>query len=520
MLALTSLGGAALLSLALVAPARAEPLVQRGLLVCPDTRTCEEDAEWLRSIADGGPGGFDVLDFEDSFAPGSNPDGLAEGEAWRDALAQVRDAALAEKWGPARESADRAVEALAAWKGPASTQELFDLWYLRGAAALETGRDEAWAYSFRQAAAIANGQPLALSAPEITAKAKRAWKDEQRKLFVGGKGTLVLSGGPAGTRWTVDGRPADEGEVYLLPGNHRVSAIAPGQVRSWTAEVPVLAGRSSAVSPDFALTDDAAWLYWSLDDAITSLEAPDPVLDLLVAWAEEHEVDELRLMRVEEVDETPDLPKVELSDPPADRPAAAAGERFDAGDGVPTTYEDEVVHRYLAPAEEHVVRVKRVRMAWFDPKTRRLSTDPRAATPLAARPERLRLGLRTGAVGMMQRLHGSLDLQLAVPVGPVEVDARLGLVRADQAYNLYADWVDQQLYHLYLGARWAPDWWLAPYAAVGAEVYAPAALGGRAGGGLQARFDGGHWLFEVEGSAALLDEGLGWGAGLGLSRGF
>lgn len=189
------------------------------------------------------------------------------------------------------------------------------------------------------------------------------------------------------------------------------------------------------------------------------------------------------------------------------------------GDGVPTTYEDEVLQRHVAQGEQHVIRHDRLRVVFFDPGTRRFSADPAVATALQVSPERLRLGISGAAVTMMDRFHLGADLSLVVPTGPIELEGRLGMVRAETPYNLYEDWVDRSLAHVYLGARWAPDWSLAPFAGLGLDIYAPAAIGGRAGAGLQARVDQ-DWLFQAEADLGLMDRGLSVAGGLGLARGF
>jgi hypothetical protein len=125
---------------------------------------------------------------------------------------------------------------------------------------------------------------------------------------------------------------------------------------------------------------------------------------------------------------------------------------------------------------------------------------------------------------MMGRRHVGGDLRVAVPlgalgVGRVGLDLELGIVRADEAYNLYRDWVDRQLYHLHAGASWAPGWKVAPVGGLGLEVYAPAALGARVDLGGRVSF---AEVWRVEGgvNGGWLDQGGVWGAGIGLERGF
>ena len=506
-----------LLGALLTAPARAEVPAQQGLLLCPDPRTCEEDRSWVQQVGGGGPGGFAVVDFEQGFAPDGVSDSVADREAFQAALADAREAADANHWGNALDAANRGLAALGRWRGAVKTQELFDLYVLRGIAGSELGRDASYAYSFRQALAVADGRKL--PAPAMPTATQERWLDEERKLTVGGRGSLLLQGGPAGTRWMIDGSSVESGLHELWPGNHRVTATAPGVVRSWTAEVPVLPDRTSEVAPAISNVDEAAWVLAALQDAVATLDAPDDVKDLLVAWCRVHDIDELRLMKVEEVVQTLPPAPLELSAAPGDRPAAAAGEPVDMGDGVPTTYEGEVLQRYTARGEQHVTRLSRLRLAFFDPDTRRFSADTAVSSALAPSPERLRLGVHTAWVSMMDRQHLGADVQLVVPMGPVALDARLGVVRADQPYNLYKDWVDRALTHVYVGARWAPSWTVAPFVGVGTDVYAPAALGGRLTVGGQARFAR-TWLFEVEADGDLLTTGLATSAGLGLAHGF
>lgn len=495
--------------------------VQRGLLVCVDPGDCADDMAFVARAGDGGPGGFQVLDFDGAFAVGAIPDGLDALGAFRVGLEDARAAVADGKWGAAEEAADRGIAALAEWRGPIPPRELFEIHALRGVAAVERGRDAAWQYSFRQAAAVADG--FAHTLPPMSDKARRAWLDEQRKLAVTGRGTLELSGGPEGTRWWVDGREAPAGPVSLLPGNHRVTAVAPGKIRSWKADVPVLPGRTSAVSPEFLERDEAAWVLDALLLAVLSLDAPESVKDLLVAYCAEAGVDELRVMRVDQVREHPDPPRVSVSAAPVDRPPAAAGEAANFGDGIPTTYEAEVAERHAALAEEHTTEVRRLRVVFFDPDTRRFSADTVATTALRPAPERVRVGLSGGGMGMTGRALFGLDLGVAAPVGAFEVGGRLGVVRAEEPYNLYPGWVDRQLYRVAAEARWRPPgtvgWVVSPSVGLAADVYVPLAVGGRVSLGARAPLARG-WAVEAEGFGGWLDVGPQAGVGIGLSRGF
>lgn len=492
-------------------------ILQLGLLLCDDPEQCEADAAFVSSVGGGGVGGFQTIDFGGAFDVGGVPDGLSHGRDFRAGLETLKTAVEAKHWVEAVNAGVGASEALRQWRGTVSTVDLFTFYYLTGVAQVELGKDDGYAYSFREAAAIADGviPPL----PSADAKASRVWLDESRKLVVTGRGTLSVTGAPVGSTIAVDGKTVTSGELSLLVGNHRVTAIAPGQLRTWKADVPVLPGRVSAVVPVFSEADDLGWTHARLSETFATLDAPDAIKDLLVEWCTIQRVSEVRLMRVDADRTAPAPTNIVVSAPPMDRPSAAAGEKMNLGDAIPTTYEDAVADRQGAAAEEHISERNRLRVIFFNPRTRRFSVDANAATALRPSPERLRVGIRAQYLGAMSRHHVGGDIALVVPVGPIEVEGRLGVVHADEPYNLYPNWVDQQIYHVSAGARWAPAWPIAPYARAAADLYIPVAVGGNISGGVHARFAG-KWLAEVELTAGYLDTGALWGGSFGLARSF
>jgi hypothetical protein len=287
-------------------------------------------------------------------------------------------------------------------------------------------------------------------------------------------------------------------------------------------DVPVLAARTSEVAAAFEAGDDEVWVETHLLAAVDTLAAPEGVRDLLAAWCKDYGVAEARLMRVARVRVLPPTPFGSLSAPAPDRPEAAAGQAVDMGDGIPTTYERQILSMSEAPAEEHVREHPRLRLVYFDPLTRRFSAEPRASVPLRPAPERIRLGARAGWAGMMERQHATLDLRFDLPIGPVRGEVLLGTVRADEAYNLAPEWVDPQLCHVAVGASWSPDGRLAPRAMGAIEVYAPAAVGLRVEGGAVLRLPD-RWGLELYVASGLLAQRLGaplpLAAGVGFSRG-
>jgi hypothetical protein len=490
-----------------------------AVLVCPWNDTCDADEAWVSDVQGVGEAPFVPLEllFE------RDNGGYSGGVDTRAALARAVDAATAAatkgRWAAVASAITDAKAALAQVHGDVNNETLFDLYFLEGAAARARGKDRGHEYSFREAAAIANGDTPKL--PPHDEASERAWLDESRKLMVGGTGTLALTAPTPGTRWSVDGVTLGNGvtELSLLPGNHRVVATVTGSVRSWQGDVPVLAGRTVAITASFAPTDSAQWLQTGVEQAFDTLQAPPEVTALLAEFARRHHLSALRMLRVEEDAPKAAPPAPVLGAPDPMRPAAAEGEKVDHGDGIPATYAEEVlatdtITRDAPPGEPE----RRLRVMWFDPTLERFSLDGGPALVREDTTEpRFRASLHLGYVGMMQHHHAAADLAGAWRVGPVSLEARLGVVRADYPYNLYTNWTDLQLYHAAVSVRWAPPWTVAPFVSVGPEVYVPVAFGARLSAGAQVRIDR-RWVGIVEANGGWLDQGPSWGVGLGLGR--
>jgi hypothetical protein len=509
-----------------------------GVLVCPVDDTCDEDAAWVTRAQGLGDAPIVRLDLLLERDNGGWSGGSDTRAALVAALATGEAAAAKGRWSAVDAAVTDAKAALAAVRGDVNTQSLFTVWFLEGAAAAaraskdapDSDSDRGHEYSFRQAAAIAQGQDVKVPAmgdgPDAEAIG-RAWADERRKLLVGGEGNLALSG-PPGTRWSIDGASIGVSDgtnstgVKLLPGNHRIIATREGSVRSWQGDVPVLAGRTIGVTATFPPTESAAWLQARLDEAFDTLQGPPELTRVLSDWAQRHDLVALRLVRVETtVAAAAPSPAVGPADPL--RPTAADGERVDHGDGIPSTYAEEIAVIDEAARERASSTERRLRVMWFDPALGRFSLD---GGPALARPdtqeERFRVGLHLGYAGMMAHHHATVDLGGSWRVatlagGSLDLEGRLGLARADSPYNLYAAWVDQQLYHVSLGVRWAPTWDIAPFVAAGPELYVPVAFGGRLSTGVQVRIER-RWLAVAEVHGGWLDQGPGWGAGLSVGR--
>lgn len=502
--------------------AREAPPGPVSLLVCDGPVACAEDAEWAKAA--GAHGGLPLIAVDTllELDAGGWVDGADQRARFQEALEAARAAASKGQWGKVLSEVETAQDALRRWTGRVSRDDLFLLSFLEGTAALHRNKDERWQAAFRQAASIRDGQPPE-GWPLQDEVARRAFLEELRKLAVGGRGDLALTGLPDGARLYIDGNPAPtrSGAIPLLPGTHRVTVEIPGAVRSWKGDVPVLAERTSAVRVEPDATAQAAWVQQQLVAGFDALALPRSVAELLGDWCLKEGHPAVRLVRVEPTRRLVRAPPVGLTSPPPTRPEAAEGERVDMGDGVPATFSDHVVARYQGDRDGHVQDGPvRLRVAWFEPATGRILQDPPAAAPLPAEePPSTRAGLHLGYARALGNPHAMAELTVVTEAGPVWLDVRAGLARGSEPYLLYPGWTDRQLYHLAALARWRPDWTVRPYASLGPELYLPVSVGGRGAVGVEGPVGMGL-MANLEGHWGLHDTGQTWGLGAALTQGF
>ena len=493
-----------------------------SLLLCDDSATCEEDAEWLSQagLVDDEP--LVLVDLLLELDAGGWVEGVDQRAEFEQSLARAQLAAERGRWPVVEASVDQALAALAAWPATVSKQELFELYFLQGAARLHRGEDRGHEFSLRQAAALVDGRPDRF--PTVSEPARRAYIDELRKLSVAGPGTLQLTIVDPASAVFVDGRPIepDQDLLELLPGQHRITAVTPGCRETWSASVPVLAERVSRLTVEPPQTCSTAWITGELQEVFTTLQAPIELVELLAGFCQRFDMEQLRLLHVQRPAVAGGASELELGPARGDRPLAAEGEEVDHGDGVPSTYEGQLVEERTAQQDAYAVDGEhRLQVAFFDPVTSHLHADGATATDLSLSSEqRLRLGVHAGYARLLDHHHAALDLVAAVRAGPLWAEGRLGVVRADGIYNLYPDWTDRHLYHVLAGARWAPrEGWFTPVFGGGLELYVPAAWGGRAVVGAEATL-GGVWVLAAEGHVGFVGLGLGWGTGASLARSF
>jgi hypothetical protein len=206
---------------------------------------------------------------------------------------------------------------------------------------------------------------------------------------------------------------------------------------------------------------------------------------------------------------------------PQGRPDAADGEPVDMGDGVPSTFAEAVVQR-RADAERAPTDNARLKVVYFDATSRLFHTDTAVPQVIDHPPEHFRIGANVGYVSVLGHHHAGLDLSFMAESGPFAVTGDLGIARSDAPYNLQPGWVDRQLYHLDVQARWTPlSSPVSPFVAAGPELYIPVSAGVRLSAGAEARFAP-TWVASAAGVFSVAGSGLGiplgWGFVIGAAR--
>ena len=506
-----------LLGLIGAAPVQAASLA--ALLLCEDGSACKDDVAYAKSVVGNEPP-ITPIDLFLVLDAGGWSDGGDQRERFEQALLTAEVALSRSRYGQLDAAVNEGLAALDRWPGTVSQASLFALYFYQGVARTATGKAGA-AYSFRQAAAIGDGVQQNLPTEDV--RFTRPWLDESRKILVGGRGWIEVEGDLTRTEVRVDGRPIREpdAKIALLPGTHRVTATRANGIRTWEVDVPVLAERTSRVQPEFTAEGDANWVRAQLGGAMDNLQALPEVTDILAVWCAQHGVDELQLlqMRVRAVEHP--LAPVDMTPAPATRPGAADGERLDMGDGVPTTFADAVTQA-RADEERAPTDQRTLKIVYFDPRSRLFHADTVLPFVPDHPPEHFRIGGSVGYSSVLGHKHAGFDLGFLAKFGSFGVQFDLGVLRAESPYSLQPGWVDRQLYHVDLLARWAPlPGRVSPFAALGPELYVPVAVGGRLTLGVEGRFAS-TWVgmagLTGSVSASKLDVPLGWGTSVGVAR--
>jgi len=503
----------------LTGSAQAGP-TEAALLLCEEQSLCAEDADWVRSLGvleSRELAALEALVALDAAAVGERGSPKARFEA---ALAEANQEALRGKWRTAEAAIIRAGEALADWPGSPEPEALFTYYALEGAVLVHRGEDDAHLYSFRQAAAM-TGIRTSPELPVDDKASREAWLDARRMLAVEGEGTLALAGLPADTKVFVDGHYKGRGSlaVALTPGTHRVVAERTDQLRPVVVEVPVLGGRVTNLTLDFPEEEGLAWLQEHLDATFAGAPAPDPLLDLLSDWCAQRELTGLQVLQVQRDRTAPVPPDLIIGAADTTRSAASDGEALDLGDGVPVTATREIALRHEEAVDDLApVELQRLKTIWFDPASRRFDLHQPPPAPLPRR-DPLSVVAWGGYTGALDRRHVAGALGVDKRRGDLGLEARVGVLQADQDYALYPGWIDARLWTVYAGALWSPERRLAPVAGLGLVVLAPVALGPQASLGAELEL-GSAWELRLQGAGAWLDGAPSLSLSTGLARSY
>lgn len=494
----------------------ADPAPAAAVLLCDDGAACTEDLAFAQRILGSEPP-ITPIDLFLLLDAGGWSGGADQAQRFQNALYSAQDALDRKRWAALERATDAGFDALARWPGTVPADDLFALHFYAGAARVARGKPGA-AYHFRQATAMVGGVQHA--PPTEDPRFTRPWLDEARALTVGGNGWIEVQRGPDVTV-RIDGERMTDARVAVLPGTHRLTATRADGIRTYEADVPVLAERTSRVTPVFTQEGDARWVRAQLGGAIDTLQAPVEVTDLLADWCAQHGVAELELLQVRLDRVEHPLPPVDIDAAPATRPAAAEGEAVDMGDGVPSTFADAVMQA-RADAERAPTELRRLKVVYFDPASRGFHVDSVRAEAPYTPTEHFRLGASTGYTSALGHGHATIDVGFLAAAGRFGAQLDLGLARADAPYHLQPGWIDRQLYHLDLLARWTPlEGRYSPYVTAGPELYVPIAVGARVGAGVDARFAP-RWVASAGafGAVAASRTGMpfGWGLNLGVAR--
>lgn len=223
-----------------------------------------------------------------------------------DTLSSSLDAAktafAVERWNDANRALDDAGRALAGWTGAPTNQQLFDLYYLRAAVQLAVKKEATEA--FQQAAVVAWNRSVTL--PVDAEPYASLYYNAVYELLTEGLGRLTLEAVP-GTSYLLDGVPLGEGPltVSVFSGTHRLNAVAAragqGQAGAqWRASVKVLALRTTTLTAQLAMPDDAAWLATGLQRAVDDRRIEADTVALVRDWCEHYGLSQVHIVVAEQ----------------------------------------------------------------------------------------------------------------------------------------------------------------------------------------------------------------------------
>ncbi len=390
--------------------------------------------------------------------------------AQRAAFADALDA-FADR--PSASTEAEAWRALGALQAPALPDDLFRLWMLTAKAAWLRGDPTAALVGFSRAAGVSGGRSNDL--PELPEDALQAYLSEAEHILSSPRATLMVQGRRPAVLW-VDGHregdlPPGALSVELSPGWHRLVLERPGVPGATVLTVEAAGGRVTPLRIDSPPAEGATVRETALLGVMNGAE-PDP----------EHAAEWAAVARAAGFDA---LRFVKL---------------VRAAEGIALPGEERCAPRWPQRA---------LRSLWLEAAPPLHGAAAPWALRMARQGEQLRLGVGLGYSRLGDTDHLGVEGLIGLPLGgwaPLGVELRLGILRANQDYFLYRDWVDPHLFPVSLGLRVAPPQG-GPRARLSAVAIIPYALGAEAALGWEQGLTE-RLRLVAEGSVGLTDQGL------------
>jgi hypothetical protein len=345
--------------------------------------TCGEEIAWLASLDALAGERIDVADTILELDVGAFQNGISLPDRFAAAMERAREEIAAKRWASADSALSEAEKALEAWSGSPTNQELFDLFFLKGAARMGRGPRYGHAESFRQAAALAWNREVRL--PLGDEGLVDAYYEAQKALIAEGTALLRIDEGPPGIRCSLDGVDlgAPPVEVRAFGGRHRLQSTQEGTLLQWKRDILLAPGRNAAVRPAFNRAGDTRWVYEQLLSAVYRRRIDAMAAELLAEWCRRHDILWLRIARAEPMASVPRTtrpPQAKNTPALAREPAPeTAPVELRPGESEIPIYDAELLDALKAPpfpaaleAEGAGGRRFRLRQVFFDPKRRSL----------------------------------------------------------------------------------------------------------------------------------------------------
>lgn len=369
-----------LLLVALLAPLAhsASTLSKRVTLVlCPDVATCADEMMWMAGLQSLSGDSLLLADTVLELDAQGYQNGVPAEDRFKQGIAKAREDLAQRRWASADGALEDARLAIERWNGTASNQDLFDLYFLRGA--LRVLQGQSGTDSFRQAAALTWNRSVVF--PMEDEALLEAYYGAQRSLLEEGTGTLTVESALPDAEIFLDGVPLGPApvEVRAFPGRHRLTATQGPTTMTWKKDLYIRAGEAAQAQARFDRSSDAAWVYDQLVLALSFRTMDPAVATLLADWARQQNVTLIRLAEAERLDKPrakkppkkAKKPAKKADPPPPEQEVVLGG--IGAGDGFIPTYEEPVVPQAPLQFDVGDVGERRYRLieALYDPQLRR-----------------------------------------------------------------------------------------------------------------------------------------------------